>query len=133
MKRVWLLAALWLSLIAPVAAQARDAVILGTIPPYPGASRPLPTWETERLAIALTRDKPEAVIAYYVDRLTAAGWHPADGSEGAAYAAAMAEQPAWLTFERHGLGRLDIQISRGRHPKTGEWLTLIFYESRYRL
>lgn len=124
---------LWLALSDPAAAQAQgEAAILGTIPAYPGASRPLPQWESKALAIALTRDKPEAVIAYYIDRLARSGWFPPEGLEAEAYASALAQAPVWLTFTKAGAGRLDIQVTQGRHPDTQELLTLIYYQSRFK-
>lgn len=124
---------LWLALTGPVsAAPGGEAAILGTIPSYPGASRPLPQWESSELAIALTRDKPEAVIAYYIDRLAGSGWQPPEGLEAEAYASALAKEPVWLTFTKAGAGRLDIQVTQGRHPDTQELLTLIYYQSRFK-
>jgi hypothetical protein len=111
--------------------QPSNQAILGTIPAYPGAARPLPHFEKADLAIAMTKDKPEAVIAYYIDRLSAAGWNVPEGIAPEAYAAAMAHEPAWLTFVANGKPRLDIQVTQGQHPKTREMLTLIFYQSQF--
>lgn len=123
----------WLALLSPAIATASgEAAILGTIPSYPGATRPLPQWESSELAIALTRDKPEAVIAYYIDRLARSGWQPPEGLEAEAYASALAKDPVWLTFTKAGAGRLDIQVTQGRHPDTQELLTLIYYQSRFK-
>ncbi len=102
--------------------------ILGTMPAYPGAVRPLPGWETGRLAIAMTPDKPEAVIAYYLNKMPATGWKPEPGIAAEAHAAVMAGQPAWLTFSRSGLGSLELQVTTGPHPKTRAPVTMIFYE-----
>lgn len=131
MKRLLALTLLCGLFSAP--AFAAEAAILGTIPPYPGAARPLKHWETNTSAIALTTDKPPAVIAYYLHSMTRAGWKPADGIAAEATAAAEAGSPAWLTFERSGLGRLDVQVTSGKHPKTGQPVTLIFYQSDYKL
>lgn len=102
--------------------------VLGTMPAYPGATRPLPAWESAYLAIAMTGDKPAAVIAYYMDRMLAAGWTPGAGEGPEAMAAALAGQPAWLSFTRKGFGRLDVQVTTGTHPKTGAPVTMIFYQ-----
>jgi hypothetical protein len=131
MKRLWALVAL-VGLI-PSPAFAAEQPILGTMPAYPGATRPLKQLESNRRAIALTPDKPEAVIAYYMSRLTRSGWQPAPGAEAEAYAAALAKEPVWMTFLRPGLGRLDIQVTQGRHPKTGQVLTMITYQADTRL
>jgi hypothetical protein len=133
MRRVLLQALLAMGLAAPVAAapsvlERAETPILGTMPAYPGATRPLPTWETRRLAVAMTPDKPEAVIAYYLRKMPTQGWRPEAGIAAEAFAAASAGQPAWLTFSRAGLGRLEVQVTSGPHPKTGAPLTLIFYE-----
>lgn len=104
------------------------APILGTMPAYPGAARPLPGWETKRLAIATTADKPDAVIAYYLRTMPAHGWKPEPGIAAEAHAALVAGQPAWLTFTRPGLGSLELQVATGPHPKTGVPVTVIFYE-----
>lgn len=116
-----------LSICSPAFALERP--ILGTMPPYPGATRPLPHWENDYLAIALTADKPEAVIGYYISSLSRAGWKPAPGIAAEALAAAQAKEPAWMTFLRPGMGRLDIQVTQGQHPHTGRPATLIFYQS----
>lgn len=116
------------ALAAPSVVERVPAPILGTMPAYPGALRPLPGWETKRLAIAMTPDKPEAVIAYYMRRMPAAGWDPAPGIAGEALAAVAAKQPAWLTFSRAGLGNAEIQVTTGPHPTTREPVTVIFYE-----
>lgn len=136
MRRFWLTLLLALGLaagFAPAALgkQPSNQAILGTIPPYPGATRPLPHWEKTDLAIAMTRDKPEAVIAYYIDRLSAAGWTVPPGIAPEAYAAATAKEPVWLTFVANGKPRLDIQVTQGPHPQTREMLTLIFYQSQF--
>ena len=130
MRRLLLLG---LILVQPSPANASEPPILGTMPAYPGATRPLRHFETANTAIAMTRDKPEAVIVYYMDRLTRAGWQPVDGIEAEAHAAALAGEPVWLTFYRPGQGRLDIQLTRGRHPKTQELLTLIMYQAQLKL
>jgi hypothetical protein len=109
-------------------AAAPDATLWGALPAYPGATRPLPTWERPRLAIALTPDPPPAVIAYYVERLPASGWRITPTATAEALAAAAAQAPAWLPFTHPSHGRVDIQISAGPHPKTGLPVTLIFYE-----
>lgn len=123
------------SLTAPAPAMAAPSVaervptpILGTMPAYPGAVRSLPGWETRRLAIAMTPDKPEAVIAYYLNRMPAAGWKPAPGIAAEAHAAVLAGQPAWLTFSRPGQGSLELQVTTGPHPQTRAPVTVIFYE-----
>jgi hypothetical protein len=129
-RRLVLLAALACSFPSP--ASAHEQPILGTMPPYPGATRPLPHWETANLAIALTPDKPEAVIGYYMVSLTRSGWTPAPGIGAEALAAAAAQEPAWLTFLKPGAGRLDIQITRGVHPGTKQPATLVFYQSTFK-
>lgn len=111
---------------------AGPEAILGTIPAYPLSSRPLRHWESPRLAIALTPDKPEAVIGYYIDQGPRLGWRPEDGIAAEALRAAHEGQPAWLTFRRTGHGRVDLQITRGTHPKTGQPITLIFYQSQFK-
>ena len=59
----WVLKALVAAfLILPSPALALERPILGTMPAYPGATRPLPHWETDKVASAMTADKPEAVI-----------------------------------------------------------------------
>ena len=110
-----------------VAAPAAGA-LWGAVPAYPGASRPLPGWEGPRLAIALTPDPPPAVIAYYVAQLAASGWRISPTTTAEALAAAEARAPAWLLFTHPERGRVDIQISAGPHPRTGQPVTLIFYE-----
>ena len=115
-------------LAAPSVVERVSTPILGTMPAYPGAMRPLPGWETGRLAIAMTTDKPDTVIAYYLSKMPATGWTPAPGIAAEAHAAASAGQPAWLTFTRAGLGDLEIQVTQGPHPKTGAPVTVIFYE-----
>jgi hypothetical protein len=112
--------------MAPVAAivvLAGAPAILGTIPAYPGASRPLPTLETKTRAIALTSDKPEVVAAYYINRLTALGWTPAPEVPHE-LVAAKTGAPAWLTFTRTGQ-RVDLQITVGLHPKTHKPVTMV--------
>lgn len=125
------LATIFLTLPSPAFALERP--ILGTMPAYPGATRPLPHWETSHLAIAMTSDKPEAVIGYYLNSLSRAGWQPAPGIAAEALAAAGAKEPAWMTFLRPGMGRLDIQVTQGKHPSTGQAATLIFYQSNVKL
>jgi hypothetical protein len=110
-----------------LAAKLLLALVLGTIPPYPGAVRPLPAWESKLLAIAMTADKPGAVLAYYIDRLVRDGWTPEPGQPAEAMAAASAGQPAWITFSRRGVGKLDLQVDQGIHPQTGAPVTLIYY------
>ena len=107
--------------------------ILGTMPAYPGAARPLRHWDTDKMAFATTPDKPEAVIAYYMHVLPKAGWQPAPGAEAEAVAAASADEPVWMTFLRPGQGRLDIQLTRGKSQKTGQWLTLITTQATFKL
>lgn len=119
--------ALWLTLAAPAA--AAPAQVLGTIPAYPGATRPLGTLETPERAIALTPDKPEAVVAYYISGLTAAGWTP-DPEVPFEADAVKQGQPAWLTFTRAGVGRIDITVASGRHPRTHKPVTVITYMTR---
>lgn len=134
MKFTWLLKALVaVVLILPSPALALERPILGTMPAYPGATRPLPHYETDKLAIAMTADKPEAVIGYYINSLSRAGWRPAPGIAAEALAAAAAKEPAWMTFLRPGLGRLDIQVTQGQHPKTGRPATMIFYQANVKL
>ena len=133
MRALWVAAIACLLGATPVYA-ARSVVervstpILGTMPAYPGAARPLPGWETKRLAIAMTADKPEAVIAYYLRKAPDAGWTPEPGTAAEAYAAASAGQPAWLSFYRPGLGSLEVQVTTGPHPKTRLPVPVIFYE-----
>lgn len=110
-----------------LAAKLLLALVLGTIPPYPGAVRPLPAWESKIMAIAMTGDKPGAVLAYYLDRLVRDGWTPAPGQPAEALAAVEAGQPAWITFSRKGVGTLDLQVDAGKHPQTGAPVTLIYY------
>lgn len=110
-------------------ALAQEQPILGTMPAYPGATRPLPRWETAHLAIAMTPDKPEAVVAYYMNRLPRVGWRSAPGTDAEAAAAVMAKEPVWMTFLQPGIGRLDIEVTQGRHPKTGQDVTLIMYQA----
>lgn len=103
------------------------ALVLGTMPAYPGAVRPLPAWESSLLAIAMTTDKPEQVLTYYINRMIKAGWTPDRGHPAEALAAASAGQPAWVTFNRRDYGSVDLQVTSGPHPKTGAPVTLIFY------
>ncbi|MEB3328116.1 MAG: hypothetical protein VKQ33_02655 [Candidatus Sericytochromatia bacterium] len=112
----------------PAGAAASDPTLWGAVPAYPGAARPLPTWERPRLAIALTSAPPSAVVAYYVELLTATGWRIASTATAEALAAAAARAPAWLPCTHPVHGRVDIQVSAGPHPKTGLPVTLIFYE-----
>lgn len=129
---LWVLGGLLGGWAPPAAAkQPSSQAILGTIPAYPGATRPLTHLEKGDFAIAVTSDKPEAVIAYYIDRLSAAGWTVPPGIGAEAYAAVTAKEPAWLTFVAAGKPRLDIQVTQGPHPKTREMLTLIFYQSQF--
>jgi hypothetical protein len=114
-------------------ALAAERANLGTMPAYPGASKPLRHWDTDKMAFATTPDRPEAVIAYYMATLPRAGWKPAPGAEAEAIAAASADEPVWLTFLRPGQGRLDIQLTRGKSGKTGQWLTLITTQSSFKL
>ena len=124
--------ALVLMLLTPgVAAIAVVTPILGTIPAYPGASRPLKNLETKERAIGLTSDKPDAVVAYYIHELVAAGWTPAPEVSAEAVAAKDGK-PAWLTFTRRGGGRIDIQVAPGLHPRTGKPVTLITYETEFK-
>lgn len=127
-----LLAALLLLGLAGAPAAAQEAPVLGIMPPYPGAKRPLPHWERGDLAIAVTPDKAERVIAYYINRLTQAGWHLGAGHAAEAYAAALAGEPAWLTFQRAGSGRVDLQITQAKPPQTATPLTFIFYQSQFK-
>jgi hypothetical protein len=123
--------AMVLMLLAPgTAAMAVVKPILGTIPAYPGASRPLIQLETKARAIALTTDKPEAVVDYYIRGLVAAGWTPLPEVIAEAEAAKIG-QPAWLTFTRRGGARIDIQVTTGLHPRTGKPVTLITYLTEY--
>ena len=110
-----------------LAAKLLLALVLGTIPPYPGAVRPLPAWESPFLAIAMTGDKPAAVLVYYIDRLMKDGWTPDPGQPAEALAAATAGQPAWITFSRRDRKTLDLQVASGTHPKTGAPVTVIYY------
>ena len=124
--------ALALMLLTPEsAAMAVVTPILGTIPAYPGAGRPLKGLETKERAIALTPDKPEAVVAYYIHVLVAAGWTPAPELPAEAEAA-KSGKPAWLTFTRSGGGRIDIQVAPGLHPHTGKPVTLVTYETEFK-
>lgn len=128
MRRGLITALVWAGLGFPAMALAP----VGTIPAYPGATRPLPHWETPSRAIALTRDKPGAVVAYYLASLPRAGWRTPEDEAAVALAAASASEPAWLTFSRPGHGRLDLQVTAGKHPSTGEAVTLIFTRSDFK-
>ncbi|MEB3197244.1 MAG: hypothetical protein VKP62_08580 [Candidatus Sericytochromatia bacterium] len=114
--------------IAPLAMAATTPAQQATLafPEYPGASHPLPAWERPRLAISQTSDPPQAVIAYFARHLPAEGWRSAPHSVAEAVAAADAGAPAWLQFEHPRLGRLDLQIHAGPHPRTRQPLTMIF-------
>ncbi|MDB5095992.1 MAG: hypothetical protein JWM80_413 [Cyanobacteria bacterium RYN_339] len=112
--------------LAAIVVMAGAPAILGTIPPYPGASRPLPTLETKTRAIAITSDKPEVVAAYYISRLTAIGWIP-EPEVPHELKGARVGAPVWLTFTRRPGGKIDLQITTGLHPKTHKPVTLITY------
>ncbi len=108
-----------------------QTTVLGTMPVYPGATRPLPQWENPKRAIAMTTDKPEAVLTYYLSTAPR-GWAATKDSIAEARASILSNQPAWLTFRRPGWGRLDMQFTTGHHPKLGHPITLIFYESHFK-
>lgn len=109
--------------VAAIVVLASAPAMLGTIPPYPGASRPLPSLESKTRALALTTDKPEVVAAYYINRLAALGWKAAP-EVSHELAAAPTGAPLWLTFTRPGQ-RVDLQIVPTQHPKTKKPVTLI--------
>ena len=99
------------------------------MPPYPGATRPLRAWERENRAIALTGDRPDRVVAYYLGRLAAAGWKPEPQDAATAVVDARNGLPVWIEFRRSGVGRLDLQVTSG--SRSGKTVTLIFYEKEF--
>ncbi|HEY9723752.1 MAG TPA: hypothetical protein V6D47_17195 [Oscillatoriaceae cyanobacterium] len=123
-----LLVLVMLLLLSRTAHAAPDSAIWGTMPAYPGATRPLAKLENARLAIAVTTDKPKAVLGYYLSRLATLGWSPARFNTSEAQAAHTAGQPAWITFLHPGLPAVTVEVAQGRHPRTGAMLTLIYYQ-----
>lgn len=126
MKRLF--AFLLILCMARMAQAAPQTAIWGTMPAYPGATRPLARLENARLAIAVTTDKPKAVLGYYLNRLAPLGWSPARFNASEAQAALTAGEPAWITFLHPGLPAVTVEVAQGRHPRTGALLTLIYYQ-----
>jgi hypothetical protein len=106
---------------------------MGTMPAYPGSLHPLPAWETPSFGIASTGDSPELVVRFYLKRLQGQGWYIESETIKEALSDARRHEPAWLTFKRSASGRLDIQVTSGRAPRTPRNRTLIFCQSKFRL
>lgn len=117
--------------IVLAAARAATPAVMGTIPAYPGATRPLKALESQGRVLALTSDKPEVVAAYYIHGLAALGWQASEDVPSE-LEIARAGQPAWLTFTKPGDGRVDIIVSSGKHPRTGKPVTLITYSRTFK-
>jgi hypothetical protein len=115
--------------IAAFAPSVQADALWPQVPNYPGSTRPLPRWEASRLAIAQSNDSPLQVLAFYADRLPRLGWTPQTQTVPEAAAAIAAGAPAWISYTHPRQGRLDLQIHAGPHPKTGNMVTLIFYET----
>lgn len=126
-----LLLAAWLTFATalPGYGAAVASAIWEQVPAYPWATRPLPSWEAPRLAIAQTQDAPLKVVSFYATKLPQLGWSGRENTVAEAAAAVAAGAPAWLSFTHPRQGRLDVQIHAGPHPKTGNMVTLIFYET----
>lgn len=104
------------------AAPGARARWLGTIPAYPGATRPFRALERTDRIVALTPDAPGPVMAFYRERLSLEGWTlDANASE----LDGPPDLPRWTTWRRPGYGVLTLAAATGTHPETGRRMTVL--------
>lgn len=99
-------------------------------PAYPKAER-----IARRLGAGQVRswwcpDKPEAVLAYYQRVLVAGGWAVTPQALALAKEGLALSQPAWLAFERPGMGKLELTVVPAQHPRTGRRGCVFYQETR---
>lgn len=107
-----------------------EAAARGLWPAYPRAERIAKRLGGEKLRAWWCPDKPEAVLAYYQRVLVPGGWAVRPEALALAREGLALGQPAWLAFERPGMGKLELTVVPAQHPRTGHRGCVFYQETR---